>query len=233
MLRQTVEKHTLNFSRLPVLCSLVPIVTAHLCYWLAVEMGHIELCNPYWDGCSSISKTGRQPPEAILFKGLMIPAFVCCGLYWALMRNWLLNLNPQLNSRASWMLWVGIGAALALILYAAALGYHSDLYQALRRIGILGGFACSLVAQILETGMLRQIAATSTDPVLKRVANIKLGLIVFGLLLGVVSVILDATIPGYRDGPEDALEWNFTLLMFLFYLPSYWLWQNCRLELKR
>ena len=223
----------MKIDRLPIICSLLPIGTAHLCYWLAVEAGHVELCVPYWDSCTSISKTGRQLPEAIVFKMLMIPAFVCCAGYWHLMGKWLVGLDGQYRRRARIMGAIGVLAAVFLILYGAALGYRHDLYQLLRRIGVTLGFAFTLIAQLMETGMLLELIKSEGRISPAWAITTKYTLVVVMLVVGALSIFLDYTLANYRDTIEDAIEWNFTLLMFLFYLPTHWLWRNWELKLNR
>ena len=54
--------------------ALLPLVTIHVCFLVSVFEGHIDLCFPYWEGCSSISRAGRHGTAYFLFKGGMMPA---------------------------------------------------------------------------------------------------------------------------------------------------------------
>lgn len=52
--------------------------------------------------------------------------------------------------------------------------------------------------------------------------------------LGLVHLIMEATLPEIKD-LDDIVEWNFALLMILYYFSSYWLWRyrNTRLTLQQ
>ena len=51
---------------LPVLCVL-------LNHWLSIRGGYIPDCIPYFEGCTSISSTGRHGVSYWLFKAMMLP----------------------------------------------------------------------------------------------------------------------------------------------------------------
>lgn len=217
----------------PVVCSLLPICAVHICYWLAVQAGHLESCIPYLEGCTSISKTGRSPPEAIVFKGLMIPAFLLIGVYWMLMRHWLLFQGEVFRRSANILMWLGIFSAGFLVLYGASLGYYAEEYRMSRRLGVMVGFTAMLIAQLYETGLLRQLASVDAAEIPEWVVRTKLALVGAILAIGILSVILDYTMDNYRQAPEDIIEWNFALLLFSFYLPTAWLWKGFSLSITR
>ena len=51
---------------------LLPIVAVHFAYWLNLQHG-LEGCNPYWDGCLSVSRAVRSGPGLAWFKALSVP----------------------------------------------------------------------------------------------------------------------------------------------------------------
>src|SRR5690606_23810077 len=112
---------------------LLPLLCVHLSYVIAAAYGHVDWCVPYWDSCTSISATGRELPEKLVFKLLMLPAAVCALLFWWLAHRWL-HLACNRGSRA--MLGTGIVAALFLMLYVVALGEGNE-YRWARQAGII------------------------------------------------------------------------------------------------
>ena len=52
---------------LPLITALAPLLGINIAYWMGVEYGNLPSCNPYLDGCTSISSTGRYPPGDRLF----------------------------------------------------------------------------------------------------------------------------------------------------------------------
>ncbi|MGH8221600.1 MAG: hypothetical protein ACREQZ_01375, partial [Woeseiaceae bacterium] len=57
----------------PLATGLLPILAIHACYLLAVHYAALPACIPYFDGCTSISATGRYAPASYLFRAVMLP----------------------------------------------------------------------------------------------------------------------------------------------------------------
>src|SRR3546814_1971991 len=58
---------------LPLLAALVPLLAAHLAWALSLRADLIPACNPYWDGCVSISRAARPGLGNHLFRLAMLP----------------------------------------------------------------------------------------------------------------------------------------------------------------
>ena len=52
-----------------LLVSIIPFIAIHLSFILSVQNEYLALCNPYIDGCYSISRVARQPSSIIIFSG--------------------------------------------------------------------------------------------------------------------------------------------------------------------
>ena len=50
------------------LVSLLPFIAIHLSLILSIQNDFLDFCNPYIDGCYSISRAARQPYSIIIFK---------------------------------------------------------------------------------------------------------------------------------------------------------------------
>ena len=50
------------------LVSLLPFIAIHLSLILSIQNDFLDFCNPYIDGCYSISRAARQPSSIIIFK---------------------------------------------------------------------------------------------------------------------------------------------------------------------
>jgi hypothetical protein len=50
-------------------------------------------CNPFFEGCVSISRAGRHDLPNILFRGLLLPAAVLQSMCWLLCPGWLRTLG--------------------------------------------------------------------------------------------------------------------------------------------
>jgi hypothetical protein len=203
---------------------LLPLVCVHLTYVLAASYGHVDWCIPYWDSCTSISATGRELPEKLVFKLLMLPAGMCAFVFWWIAGHWL-RLNYGRASHA--MLLTGSIAALFLMLYVAALG-ESNAYRWARQTGIILFFSLTYVAQLC---FLVRIARTqNVAPGVQRVFHWQTASAALLLAIGVLSVILDATYANY-DSLEDAFEWIMMLFICLQFCSHFPLWKAADLRL--
>ena len=116
----------------------LPILSVHLAYGLNIQAG-LEGCNPYWDGCISVSAAARSGPGLWWFKGLAIPAAICMIMAWR-------GLTTQgLGSTAARL---GMMGALFFLVYAAALGTDGDVYRWMRRYGVVFYFGLTGLAQV-------------------------------------------------------------------------------------
>ncbi|MDY6982604.1 MAG: hypothetical protein SV422_05915 [Pseudomonadota bacterium] len=207
-----------------LLTGLLPLLCVHLTYVLAASYGHVEWCVPYWDSCTSISATGRELPEKLVFKLLMLPAAVCALLFWWFAHRWL-HIACRHGSRA--MLGTGVVAALFLMLYVVALG-ESNEYRWARQTGIILFFSLTFVAQLCF--LLRVARSGPRSAVVERVFRWQCGAALLLLAIGVLSVVLDAAWPEY-DSVEDAFEWVMMLFIAAQFCSHYPLWQASRLRL--
>jgi hypothetical protein len=209
-----------------LLTGLLPLLCIHLTYLLAASQGHVDWCVPYWDSCTSISATGREMPEKLVFKLLMMPAGLCATGFWWLVRQWLLTVHG-VRSRAVFVL--GTWAALFMLLYVAALG-ESDEYRWARQTGIILFFSLSYVAQLCFLfHLLPRIH--SSHALQWRVCLWQLYGAITLLAIGIFSIILDFIYPRYDD-IEDAFEWVMMLFIVLQFCSHYFLWKDTDLRLE-
>ncbi len=189
-------------------CALLPLVTTHTSYLLAASAGHVDWCIPYWDSCTSISATGRQLPEKLVFKLGMIPASMVSMLLWWSLVQWLPDHRQQIKSDRA-ILILGSLSALFLMLYTTALGEEGEAYQRLRRIGITLSFAFTFLTQLICTRQLIRVPETIVHHWRKRL----LWLLSCLLAIGIMTVILDAALGPRYDAMENAFEWIMALML--------------------
>lgn len=207
--------------------ALLPFVTTHVSYLLAASQGHVDWCMPYWDSCTSISATGRQLPEKIWFKAMMIPSAMLSMLLWWAAAVWRRSVAPSHYPKTLGALpLLGFIAASALIMYTAALGEEGGTYRLLRRTGVVLSFALTFICQVLLTRLIGELARYRQDTHLQRWHHRLLALLSTLLAVGVLSLILEATLgPGY-DQIEDALEWIMALLLNLYFVALGLIWKK-------
>lgn len=212
----------LSPAALALAIGLLPITVVHLCYALSVQAGHVPLCLPYWEGCTSISRAARHGAANHLFKAGMLPVAGLMLVFWWLCAHWLRTLNAQRRRRIATMQALGVTGALFLILYATFLGVDGDVYRWLRRYGVTVYFSFTVLAQMLMASVLDRGGLRGT----------LIGLCATMLLLGLASIPLQHLFPD-KDVPLNALEWAYALLMSLGFaaVGLAWWWHGVRLHM--
>lgn len=202
---------------LGVLAAVLPVLTTHVSFLVSAGQGHIDWCFPYWEGCSSISRAGRHGLAYFLFKGGMIPACVLLAIFWQLNRVWLTSMDC---SRGRAIGWLGTLASLSLLAYTLTLGHRGEEFHLVRRIGVMGYFGLTFVAQVQLGAALRgteQFALAGQR--LLRLSGVILA-------IGLLSVVLGLIFPDRYDDMEDGFEWTLALLMDGHALMVALLWRS-------
>jgi hypothetical protein len=129
---------------LPLLAGVLPLVATFVALPLSIRLELIPGCNPFFEGCVSISRAARYGLPNLLFKMLVLPAAALQGLTWLLCEAWLVDLGAPRQRWLRHLAWLGITAAVFLVLYTAFLGTDGNVYRWLRRYGtvVYFGFTC-------------------------------------------------------------------------------------------
>lgn len=201
---------------LPLLCALLPLLVSHVALWLSLRYGLIPACNPYLDGCVSISRAARHGPGNDLFRMVMLPTAALQVLCWLAAAQWLRGRAAS----ARWLPWLGLVAGLFLALYATFLGSEGAVYQVLRRYGISLYFAATYLALLaLLHGLERQ---SPRWPAYRPLLVVALGFMALGLSSIAVSyLVADAA---QRDRWENVLEWHLGLWLTAMFAVLAWCW---------
>ena len=213
---------------IPLLTGWLPIIAIHTSLLVAIGSGSIVGCIPYLEGCTSISATGRYEPASFIFKPAMTAEAVIMVFYWSFNVAWIRRLagNEVDGDRTGkWMLWLGIGGALALILYITFLGTQGPFYEFMRRFGIYLYFLFSVLAQIILARHTIRFAALQDLPDIARIGRMQMFLALIPFAIGALNLILKATLED-ADAAENIIEWVFSLLMHVFFLLSYYSWKK-------
>lgn len=217
---------------IPLLAALLPFLSVHLTYLVAVDQQLVPWCNPYIDSCTSISATGRKPPASYLFRATMLPSAVFMMAYWWCSHAWLGHLHRRAGSRAMavnhWMLVLGILACVGLVMYVTVLGERGDAWRTQRRVGTILFFSFTFLSQLLLLDQLRRLRPTGVKPGLLKLMWCACWLL---LGLGLLTVILDAWDEAFYESVEDAFEWNLSLLLQSNFLLGYFVWRQAGWQL--
>lgn len=204
--------------RFAYLCAFFPFASVHITLIIGVSIGNLDACMPYWADCHSISASGRQMPEFLVFKALLIPCAVLMLFYWALVAVWCrwLHHPAARASHSGYKVAVALGlvSALALVLYTVTLGM-GEQYVLPRRIGAVLYFALTALAHLVLLRYLDRLDSLATV-----LANQQYTLTLTCLLLigsALLSAGLGAFWPGWERW-ENAYEWWYAVVMIsMFY----------------
>lgn len=209
---------------LPLLAALLPLFVTHLAWWLSIRNGYIPLCNPYWDGCVSISRAARHGLGNHLFRMVMLPCATVQAMCW-LAAAWWLRRDAGAAARA--LPWLGLVAAVFLGLYATFLGTEGRTYGLLRRYGISLYFGFTYLA-LLAT--LRALSRVRPRPA----AYVPLLVVALGFMaVGIASLVASYTVDDalQRDYWENRLEWHLGLWLTAMFAVLAWRWWRERLRI--
>ena len=215
---------------LALLAALLPAAAALLALWLAVRAGGVPACNPFIDGCVSISRAARHDLPNHVFRALMLPAATLQGLVWLLTARWLrAGLGPTGGLRA--LAPLGLTAAVALVLYASFLGTEGPVYRGLRQYGtvVYFGFTC-LCLLLAGEGMLRLAASrrVTLPRALPAALTVLAGLLVaLGLFNALVAALVGEPL---KERIENVTEWWGALVFVLGFTALALVWRRLGLR---
>lgn len=219
-MRGTMSHRQSNLYWLPLICTLIPGIATHLSWFLATAFQIIDPCCPYWSDCVSISRTARQLPVSLVFKGLIIPHALLTAWVWFLVWVWLTRLGIAGKS-APLIFMLGGVAGFAMVVYLLALGVQGDDFRLARRTGVIISFSFTYLAQLLLYRKLHRCRdKLSLNPLI--ISGQKLICIAL-LTVGISSLVLEVVYTDYKRW-QDAFEWWFALFLYgyFFTLAAAW-----------
>ena len=199
---------------LPLVTALGPLIGVNLAYWIGVQYDNLPSCNPYVDGCTSISSTGRYPPGDRLFRAIMLPQAVWLILTWHFSAAWLKTLRRSRGAAFTVEISGLLGAA-ALILYVSYLASNDPFYEIMRRYGIYLYFVGTVVAQIAVTFALRPSG----------LRKVMMWIVAMPFVLGIYNVVQKVYISDLNS-IENRIEWIVSMLMQLWFVTLYLAWRK-------
>jgi hypothetical protein len=209
---------------LAALAGLLPLLAALLALWLSIRTGLIPSCNPFLDGCVSVSRAARHGLPNHVFRALMLPAATLQGIVWLLVARWLRSgLGQRPGVRALALL--GPVAAVALVLYVTFLGTEGPIYRALRQYGTVVYFGFTCLSLLLAGGLVQKLAQTQRLALPRLLEWAMLGLAALLVALGIGNSIVAALFDDEVKGRiENVTEWWGSLIFVLGFLAIAAMW---------
>ena len=219
---------------LALLAALLPLAAGLVAMALSMHLELVPSCNPFIDGCVSVSRAARHGLPNHIFRSLMIPAATLQGLVWLLAARWLRGeLGPAASSR--WLAPLGLLAAVALVVYASFLGTEGPIYRMLRQYGTVVYYGFTCICLLLASGALNRMARAGKLALPRAVRGVLLTLGLALVTLGIVNAIVAAFFGAELKGRiENVTEWWASLIFVLGFaaLAALWWRQRVRLTLR-
>lgn len=219
---------------LPLAAGLLPAVGVVIAFSLAVTEGQFAGCNPLLEGCVSISRAARHGLGNILFRSFLLPAAVLQAAVWCLAPAWLRTVDPDAR-RLAWVPWLGVAAALFLILYGSFLGTEGAGYRWMRRYGVIFYFGFTAILMLGLGGAVRRSAQAAAGlgywPALLLASVIALPLA--GAINSLAPLLM--TDAEALDRFENATEWWAGLAFTVYFVILALLWRRtgCAVRMQR
>jgi hypothetical protein len=213
------------------LCAgLLPLGATLLAWALSVHLGLVPVCNPFFDGCVSISRAAREGLPNHLFRTLMLPAATLQGVVWWLAARWLRQAaGPERRLRA--MALLGAAAAVALLLYASFLGTDGAVYRALRQYGTVVYFGATCLCMLLLGGAVQRLARDGRLPLPPALVRTHVALACMLVALGLCNALVAALLPAeWKGRVENVTEWWGALIFVLCFSALAVMWWRCGLR---
>ncbi|WP_020409208.1 hypothetical protein [Hahella ganghwensis] len=205
----------------------LPLISIHGCWLWSSGLQLIPWCNPYWDGCVSISKAARVSDAIYLFKASMIFSAGYMVIYWQVCQAFL---RREVKQRAHGRIvsFLGVTGAIFLVLYATYLGTEGDIYRLMRRYGVIIYFTFTALAQMIFYRSLKHYPEAEHYPPITYMLVLLSGILIVGLVS--LGATLTQENPA-KDRWENTTEWWFALMMTLNFGLTGWLWKRVRFRL--
>lgn len=206
---------------------IIPSVTIFLCLGMATYLNILEICNPFISGCYSVSRVGRSYPAILIFKPMMVITIVLMIVYffehYRIFKKFLIN-KIYLNL----ILLSGLISSFALFIYIIFLGIEgSEIWRFMRKGGIFIYIISLIISQFLIVLSYLKIKNDYKVIISSKIININFYfiflLIIFGIILILLIDIFSLTTPWYI---KNIIQWNYFLLMNLFFLNTYFVWKK-------
>jgi hypothetical protein len=232
-MRPVVPLWPLPLWPLPLVAGLLPAIGTLIALAISIRLDLIPACNPFFDGCVSVSRAARYDLANHVFRALALPGATLQGLTWIAIAFWLRPLAPAHARSLRWLPPLGVTAAVAFIAYGTFLGTEGQTYRWLRQYGTVIYFGFTCLCMIAAGGAIREAARTGALHARARLDIALLALAVALVTLGVVNAALGPLFDlSTKDRIENVTEWWGSLIFTVVFLVLALLARGNRLALK-
>ena len=212
---------------LPLLAGLLPALATLTALQLSIRLDLIPACNPFFEGCVSVSRAARHDLPNTVFRAVVLPAAALQGLTWMLCRTWLVELGAPRERWLRHLAWIGVTAAVFLVLYGAFLGTEGRAYRLLRHYGTAVYFGFTCISMLIAGDAIHRVARHRPALARTRLDLALLALVTALLLAGLVNLFVAPLFDAEtKDRIENAAEWWGAAILSIVFLLLGALWRR-------
>jgi hypothetical protein len=216
---------------LPLIAGSLPAVATLAAWLLSIRLELIPACNPFLDGCVSISRAARYELPNHIFRACVLPAAALQALTWLLCAAWLKGMGAVLDRPLRALPVLGVMAGLFLVLYGTFLGSEGDIYRWMRRYGVIVYFGATCLCMVICAGHLHALRQGGWLPFKGRLDQVPLMLCVLLLVMGLVNGFSPLFMKEQtQDRLGNALEWGGATVFTIFFVCLAALWRTTRFQ---
>ena len=204
-----------NIRVVALICFILPIVTVIISYIASIKLNLVPACIPNFEGCTSISRAGRNIPVKYFFKPMMYLYSFILFLYWYKF----IKILDKFKLSEKKFYFFSFFSVIFLILYIFFLG-EGKIYDFFRRIGIYIYIFFTIIAQFLTSKKLffirKKIKKNFKVKFIKLNFYLTLFLIVSGIIILPILIIKIDNFPEIKN----IISWNYFMLIQLYFIFS-------------
>ena len=213
---------------LAILVIILPLLASNGAYLLSAYEGFVPWCMPYIDGCTTISQAGRSGYTIFFYRALVMTYSVLLFWFWLYSKSWLELLHGHTTKTARIIIWLGLAGSIALLIYIDFLGTTGEVNRFMRRIGAMLYFTLTPLAQFLMLNQHYKILCKKPEVSINpKVLQYQLTVLLLMFIIGAISILLAVTDNNTYES-ENIVEWNFSLLLTLYFSGMIFLWKDYR-----
>ena len=192
---------------------MLPTLTVFTSYIISVKLNLVEACIPNIEGCSSISRAGRNIPVKFFFKPMMFLYAFILFLFWYKF----LEIFKTFKIYEKKFFLFAILSVIFLILYIFFLG-EGKIYNFFRRIGIYIYIFLTVITQFLIIRKIHlseeKVKKNFNTNFIKVNYYLSLFLIISGIIFLPILIIKIENFPQIKN----IISWNYFLIIQLYFL---------------
>ena len=233
---------TTQIRKLSLWIFFLPLIAINVCLFISVnyhlfentifqvnQIGRSGFTIPYLDGSVSISRASRTFPQYLIFKPSMIITGFLLFYYWNYNNNLICKLRNTHNFKYKFKLF-GILSAIFLLLHVIFLGwkFESDFLTKLRRTYVVFFIFFELLAQYFLIRNLFIIKNSLKTYINYKIIYLKL-FFVLAICISTFIILLFLIFYDLKSNIDYILEWNYFVVLLIFYLLSFLMWKKNKL----